>query len=118
MTLRDRIKQLCKEKGISVNKLEMDLCFGKGYISKLDKSTPNSEKLQKIADYLEVTLDYLMNGTDKKDEFSEYQGQAELLITIRHDKRMLNALEKFYKLSEKQKEHVFELIEFLSEVAK
>lgn len=30
----------------------------------MDKSTPNSAKLQKIADYFGVTLDYLMTGKD------------------------------------------------------
>lgn len=67
MTLRDTIKSLCKDNKISVNRLEMDLGFAKGYISKLDKSVPNSAKLQKIADYFNVTLDYLMSGeTDAK----------------------------------------------------
>ena len=62
MTLKDNIKNLCKEKGVSMNKLETDLEFGKGYISKLDKSVPNSAKLQKIADYFGVSIDYLLNG--------------------------------------------------------
>ena len=43
-----------------MNKLETDLEFGKGYISKLGKSTPNVTKLRKIADYFGVSLDYLI----------------------------------------------------------
>lgn len=69
MTLREVIKDLCKCNNISVNKLESDLGFAKGYISKLDKSTPNSAKLQKIADYFNVTLDFLMSG--KKSHISD-----------------------------------------------
>lgn len=76
MTLRDTIKELCKRKGLSVNKLEADLGFAKGYVSKLDKSIPNSAKLQSIAEYFNVSLDFLMNGDEqsrttilsKKDE--------------------------------------------------
>lgn len=64
MTLRDTIKELCKRDGISLNKLEIELGFAKGYISKLDKSTPNSSKLQKIADHFNVSLDYLMTGKE------------------------------------------------------
>lgn len=63
MELKERIKALCKENGISMNKLEDILGFGKGYISKLGKSTPNTQKIQQIADYFGVTLDYLLNGT-------------------------------------------------------
>ena len=65
MTLKERIKTLCKKNGISMNKLEEELGFGKGYISKLETSNPNINKLQKIADYFDVTLDYLMSGDDK-----------------------------------------------------
>lgn len=65
MTLKDRIKALCKARGTSMNKVENDLGFGTGYISKLGKSTPNSKKLQSIADYFGVTTDYLNSKTDK-----------------------------------------------------
>lgn len=67
MTLREIIKNECKSKGISVNKLESELGFAKGYISKLDKSTPNSAKLQQIAEYFHVSLDYLMTGGEKQE---------------------------------------------------
>lgn len=112
MTLRDRIKDLCKKKGISVNRLELDCEFAKGYISKLDKSTPNSDKLQKIADYFGVTLDYLMNGDRIENEFN--LKQAELDLKISQDLELKSAIEKYYSLSEKKKKHVIELIEFLA----
>lgn len=84
---------------------------------KRGKSTPKQDKMQIIADYFGVTVDYLMTGKEIKDEFSTYQEQAELFVKIRHDEKMLNALEKFYKLSDKQKEHIFELIDLLVEVS-
>ena len=62
MTLKDRIKSLCKEKGISVSKMERDCGFANGYISKLDKSTPNTAKIQIIADYFGVSTEYLITG--------------------------------------------------------
>lgn len=65
MTLKNRVKELCASRNISMNQLEQDLSFGKGYISKLGSSSPNTAKLQKIADYFDVTLDYLLKGEDK-----------------------------------------------------
>ena len=71
MTLKERIQQLCKQFGISMNQLEDQLGFGKGYISKLGKSTPNVTKIQKIAEFFGVSVDYLMNGEDStKPELS------------------------------------------------
>ena len=62
--MKERIKALCKEHGISMNKLEETLGFGKGYLSKLGSSTPNTHKIKKIADYFHVSVDYLMTGKE------------------------------------------------------
>lgn len=69
--MKERIKELCKLKGISLNKLEESLGFGKGYLSKLNTSTPNTAKIKQIADYFGVTVDYLMTGkSDIKTELN------------------------------------------------
>lgn len=62
--MKERVKSLCKANGISMNKLEETLEFGKGYISKLGSSTPNTTKIKQIADYFGVSVDYLMTGND------------------------------------------------------
>lgn len=64
MSTKDRIKELCESNGISANKLEKNLGFAAGYISKLDKSTPNAKNIKMIAEYLNVSVDYLMTGKD------------------------------------------------------
>lgn len=113
MTIRERVKKLCSENNISMNKLECECGFAKGYLSKLDKSSPNSAKLQLIADFFGVTLDYIMTGVEKQVSITE---QSELLIKIRNDKELLNALKKYMKLSDKKKKHVLDTIDMLSEV--
>jgi transcriptional regulator with XRE-family HTH domain len=64
MDMKTRIKELCSERGISMNRLEEELSFGKGYISKLNSSVPNTANIKKISDYFGVSVDYLM-GLDK-----------------------------------------------------
>ena len=66
--MKERIKSLCKDYGISMNKLEETLGFGTGYISKLGISTPNATKIKKIADYFNVSVDYLMTGNESDTE--------------------------------------------------
>lgn len=60
MDLKKRVQELCKEKNVTSQQLEIDLGFGKGYVSKLNTSVPNASKIQQIADYLEVPLDFLL----------------------------------------------------------
>lgn len=76
------------------------------------KSIPKQDKLKSIADCLNVTLDYLVNGEKKETELPE---QADLWIKIRHDNKLIVALEKYFELSEDKKKHVIDTIDMLSE---
>lgn len=66
MTLVEKIKALCKSKKISIAELERKLDFSQGSIRKWDKQPPGSLKLQKVADYFDVSTDYLLGRTEKK----------------------------------------------------
>lgn len=65
MSLKERIKTLAQERGLSLPALESELGFGNSTIVKWDKSTPNAEKLNTVAKYFGVTMDYLLNGLDE-----------------------------------------------------
>lgn len=111
MTIRERVKKLCDDNGVSLNKVETECGVAKGYLSKLDKSNPSANTLHSIAKYLGVTTDYLLTG-EKEIELPE---QADLWIKIRHDNKLMVALEKYFELSEDKKKHVIETIDMLSE---
>ena len=62
MTPNERIKQLCKDRGIAVSKLEKDLGFANAYIVQMNPETVQHGRIQKIADYFGVSVEYLMTG--------------------------------------------------------
>ncbi|MFG5536521.1 helix-turn-helix domain-containing protein [Enterococcus faecalis] len=62
--LFDRVKELCKKRGISISELENNVGFGKNTIYKWKNQSPKAETLQKVADYFGVTTDYLLGRTD------------------------------------------------------
>ena len=62
MTVFERIEQLRKAQNLSQGKLEKELGFSNGSISKWRNSTPTYERLQKVADYFGVSVEYLMTG--------------------------------------------------------
>ena len=67
----ERVKKICKERKIPISKLEKELGFSNGYIGQLKKGTFPADRLDKIANYLGFTTDYLLNGTDNSfDELS------------------------------------------------
>lgn len=68
MTVFERIEQLRKAQNLSQGKLEKELGFSNGSISKWRNSTPTYERLQKVADYFGVSVEYLMTGEDSSDK--------------------------------------------------
>ena len=61
-----RLKELRKEKGISQLKLAMDLCVNQNTISRYENGEREAgyDMLIKIADYFNVSVDYLLERTD------------------------------------------------------
>lgn len=64
----DKIRALANQKGMSLPQLEQKLGLGNGTISRWRSSSPNTGKLQKIADYFGVSMDYLLGRENSKDK--------------------------------------------------
>ena len=64
MSIKNRIKDLANQRHQSIAEIERYLSFGNGTIAKWDTRSPSSEKLQKVADYFNVSVDYLLGRTD------------------------------------------------------
>lgn len=65
MNTYEVIKALCDKRNLAVTALEKELGFGRGSLGKLkDGKSISSDRLKEIADYFEVSMDYLMTGED------------------------------------------------------
>lgn len=62
--LLDRVKELSKKRDMRVADLEDALGFGRNTIYQWNKRTPGSDKLQKVADFFNVSTDYLLGRTN------------------------------------------------------
>lgn len=56
--LYEKIKSLCKERGIRISKVEKDCNIGNATIRKWDKSVPRIDTLKKVADYFDKSMEY------------------------------------------------------------
>lgn len=75
MTVFDRIKKLADGQGISVSKVATDLGFSENLFYQWKKASPKSDRLEKVADYFGVSVDYLL-GRDDKSLSEESNGAA------------------------------------------
>jgi len=56
----EKIQKLCKERGVTIYKLEKELNFSESSICKWKSSNPSIDKVQAVADYFDVTVDFLI----------------------------------------------------------
>lgn len=97
----DRIKELCKKNGISVNSLEEKIGVSRGSLCKIDKHKPNSYKLNLLAENLHTTVDYLITG--KEPDISDD-------MVLEH----IEVISMFEKLTDEQKESVINLMKLFT----
>lgn len=64
----DIIRALCTKNGISIKTLEKELGFSNGSLAK--SATIKGERLQKISEYFNVSVDYLMTGKEPEKQAS------------------------------------------------
>ncbi|AZR96765.1 DNA-binding protein [Streptococcus suis] len=77
----EKIKELAKKQGKSLGSVEEDLGYGRNTLYKIKNSTPNAERIAEIANYFNVSTDYLLGRTDNpriaSDEKSDKLDTAE-----------------------------------------
>lgn len=76
----EKIKELAKKRGKALGQVEEDLGYGRNTLYKIKNSTPNAERIAEIANYFNVSTDYLLGRTDNpaiagSDEFAQVNGQ-------------------------------------------
>ncbi|MEC3942279.1 helix-turn-helix transcriptional regulator [Enterococcus mundtii] len=67
MTTFDRIKELSRKRGKNPKQVAIELGLGENLFYKWKTSSPTADKLQKVADYFNVSTDYLLGRTDNPD---------------------------------------------------
>jgi len=86
MSLVERIQHLCSSKNTTLIGLEREIGLGRGTIRNWDRNSPSVDKLQKVADYFNVSSDYLLLGFDRS-----------LLVQFVNSIKSSRSIEKFSK---------------------
>lgn len=95
MTTLENIKMICREKkNISITTLEQELGYSNGSLAKA-KDIPSS-RIREIANYLEVSMEYLMTG--EKPEIPVFEPEH------------LELIELYSKLKTEQKSAIMNLL--------
>ena len=80
MTRYEKIKELAKEKGVTITGLEKDLGFARGSLSKIDKNKPSIDRLEKLSNYFNIRIDFFIEDGEKGGEGKYYQDQESIYL--------------------------------------
>ncbi len=69
MSVFERTKDLANKRGLSLADLEMKAGLSDKSLYKWKKSNPSSDNLQKVADVLNVSTDYLLGRTNQMNSY-------------------------------------------------
>lgn len=72
---KERVKELASDHHITIAELERTLKIANGTIGKWDKQNPSIEPLTKIADYFDVTTDYLLGRNQTPKDATEKESK-------------------------------------------
>ena len=105
-------EQLLQKYGVSTYKVSKDTGIAQSVFSawKNGISTPKQDKIQKIADYFNVSVDYLMTGKDT--EFTLEMAQIDVTLS-NMSKRMKEYALRLNNLPSDKQELVMNLIDTL-----
>ena len=112
MICTEIIRDLCKKKGTTIAQLEKDLGFGNGTIASSKSNYIRSDRLKAIADYFDVSMEYLLTGKEL-EPFWDGPSDAPAL-TIEE----LQLLDLFRTLPDAKRSEVIQYCKFLASEAK
>ena len=91
MNVVERVQYECKKKKIPISRLERECGFSNGYIRNLREGKIPADRLQIIADYLDVSYRYLLDGKIDLTADKMFAGVDHLFpeLTITEEEREL-----------------------------
>ena len=109
MSILNRTKEVAKLRGISLTDTAIKAGLAEKSIYSWDRSTPKADNLQKVADVLHVSTDYLLGRTDEMNTTSSDKKVADIL-----DDESILAFDGM-EIAEEDKEKLREYARFIIE---
>lgn len=114
MDLTKKIKSLCDEKKISFAELERIVGISNGQVRKWGSVSPKNDNLLKVANYFNVSLDYLNGRSEIREIFKNYERIEVFKTEQKFELENMHQLqENLQSLSKEQLDQLVRYINFL-----
>lgn len=114
----DRYQKLLDEKGLKNADVARATKISNMTLSdwKNGKSTPKADKLQKIADFLDVSIEYLTTGKETSVNYLYTDENSDFLIEVTKkakDKEFVERMMKYMSLLSEDQKSINDMIDFM-----
>lgn len=92
MDLYEKIKELAAQRKVSIRQIEEFFGWGNGVINRWRTSKPAIDKVQRVADYFHVSVDYLLGREEKSESLDSIE--ENLLAAFRINSQNMSFEEK------------------------
>lgn len=99
------LKDLCRERGISINKLEQELGFSQGSLGKIDTNVPKADKLYAIAQYFQVPMEIFFEDNIESEHSAVYPTAqpSDFVVKLLQDKELYLLIERIISSDDEQR---------------
>lgn len=115
--LYERLSALCQEKGITGGKMCADIAYSKSLMTDLKsgkKKSVSAEVAAKLANYFDVSVDYLLGKTDQRRPLINNDPElTELLETLKNRSEMRMLFKVSKTATKEEVEQAVKIIEAL-----
>jgi transcriptional regulator with XRE-family HTH domain len=91
-TTIERIREICKERGIAISSLEKALGYSNGYLNPKKAKDVSGSRLVEIAEYLGVSVSKLLGEEEKSAALPEEDGDIMMIREAIRDNPALRSL--------------------------
>ena len=111
----ERFEELCNLRGVKPGTVSKATGIPSSTLTnwKQGNYTPKQHNLKKVADYFNVSIDYLMGREECCSEFTAEQAKFDLMFS--QDLELKEALKLYFSLTDVKKKHIIETIKMMSE---
>ena len=88
MGIYERVKKIADDRGLTIQDIERDAGFPKGSLSKMNHHSPSVSKLEKLADYLGVSVVEFLDEKHRPNYYFD-EKTAEIAQELHDNKDML-----------------------------
>lgn len=83
MNTYERIRDLCREKGVTIKKMEQDLGVARGNACKWKDHDPSPTILLKLSEYLNATPNFILYGEKSSEGSDIKQELREIVLALK-----------------------------------